>query len=292
MTSVETGTYPKKYWWVVLVVVPIVLGLIAATQVLLPRSAPGVSQTQTGIGNVAQNGTWNVNMTNADLSTKLYVTNISVSAGEYQKYQGQPLDEGLKREIDQAIAQASAGKSSESIRRFEEIVRKAPLPAIYNNLGVEYAKAGQTQLAQQAFAAAIQRDPQQQDAQKNLALLSTVKMAPPPGRPASPAVKVESSAVPTIAIEPLAPAPSTLKEVHIVESGTELGSSYRFKYNVEPGNSTIVEPGTYDIVFKSPSNATFVLARNVEVKAGTLVRINPAALVGYIQVEQLTARGF
>src|SRR5262249_44506238 len=99
----------------------------------LPRSAPGVSQTQTGIGNVAHNGTGNVNITNTDLSTKLYVTNISVIAGEYQKYQGQPLDEGLKREIDQAIAQASAGKSSESIRRFEEIVRKAPLPAIYNN---------------------------------------------------------------------------------------------------------------------------------------------------------------
>ena len=100
-----------------------------------------------------------------------------------------------------------AGKSGESAKLFEGLARKAPLPSIYNNLGVEYAKAGQTQAAQNAFAEAIKRDPEQQDARRNLALLASAKMAAAPERPTSPALKVESSPLPTMVIEPLTSAP-------------------------------------------------------------------------------------
>lgn len=117
-------------------------------------------------------------------------------------------------------------------------------------------------------------------------------MPPAPGPPASAALIVESSSLPTIVIEPLAAAPAALDEVHIVDSGTVVGMTYRVKYRAKPDSSTIVEPGKYDVLFKSSGGGTFILTDNVEVKEGTQVRINPAALVGYLQVEPLTRQGF
>ena len=300
----EPRVYPQKYWWVVLVALPIVLALITMFSGVFSRGGgrsggsgtgsapPSISQTGGG-QNVAVGGTRNiVNVTNNDYSTKLYLTtNISVFAAEYEKAEGRPLtDEALKRQIEQAVAQATSGKGSESLQLFEALSRQIPLPSIYNNLGVEYARAGHTADAQKAFIEAIRRDPQQEDARTNLAQLA--KMAPAPTRPTSPALNVESSTLPTIAIEPLTSAPSAFQEVHIVDSGTSLGSSYRVKYSAKPGSSTIVEPGKYDVVFKSSGGGTFVLADNVDVKERQLVRINPAALVGYLQVEPLTRKGF
>jgi hypothetical protein len=298
----EARAYPQKYWWVVLVALPIVLALITMFSGVFSRgggsgssnasSPPGVSQSGDG-QKVVVGGTGNqVTVTNNDFSTKLYLTtNISVFAAEYEKSQGRPLtDEALKRQIEQAVSEAVAGRGSDSLQLFEALSRQVPLPSIYNNLGVEYARAGKTAEAQRAFTEAIRRDPQQQDARTNLAQLA--KMAAAPSRPTSPALTVESSTLPTIAIEPLTSAPAALQEVHIVDSGTSLGSSYRVKYSAKPGSSTIVEPGTYDVVFKSSGGGTFVLADNVDVKERQLVRINPAALVGYLQVEPLTRPGF
>jgi hypothetical protein len=292
--TAEPRAYPKKYWWIVLVLLPIALALITAFSGLLSRGGSSSSVPPTVVTpQITVSGSGNVVGNNNTITNNLYLTtNISVFEGEYQKYLGQPLsDEALKREIEQAIAQAVAGKSDESVRLFEALSRKAPVPSIYNNLGVEYARAGQTEKAQKAFIEAIERDPQLEDARKNLALLAT-RMPPAPGPPASPALKLESSSLPTIVIEPLAAAPAALDEVHIVDSGTALGMSYRVRYSAKPGSSTIVEPGKYDVLFKSSGGGTFVLADNVEVKEGTQVRINPAALVGYLQVEPLTRPGF
>ena len=297
--TAEPRAYPKKYWWVVLVALPIALAVITAFSGILsrggssPSAPPAVvippATTVSGTGNVVGNGNV-VNVTNVG---NLYLTtNISIFEGESQKYLGRPLnDEALRREIEQAISQAVAGKSGDSIRLFEELSRKVPVPSIYNNLGVEYAKAGQTEKAQKAFIEAIERDPQQEDARRNLALLAA-KLPSAPAQPTSPGLRVEASSLPTMVIEPLTAAPDALTEVHVVDSGTALGMSYRVKYSAKPGSSTIVEPGKYDLLFKSSGGGTFVLTDNLEVKEGTQVRINPAALVGYLQVEPLTRQGF
>jgi hypothetical protein len=52
-----------------------------------------------------------------------------------------------------------------------------------------------------------------------------------------------------------------------------------------------MEPGAYDVVL-THSAATFVLASNVEVKAGALTHIDPNALVGGIAIEPATKKGF
>ena len=54
----------------------------------------------------------------------------------------------------------------------------------------------------------------------------------------------------------------------------------------------IVTAGKYDVIVKTAGSGTFALTKDVEVKDRSLVRINPAALVGYIQVEPITTKDF
>jgi len=285
----ETKDYPRKYWWVVIVALPIILGLIAAVPGVMSKTggAAPPSITQGGVGNIQQTGAGSVIN---DYSSKMYVTNVSIIEAEYAKYQGQPLSDQMKRQIEQAVADGVAGRHAESIRLLEELARKVPVPALYNNLGVEYAKSGQTDSAQKAFQEAIAKDPQHKDAKKNLALL--------PGKPAAApstggrAIAVEASTVPTVLIEPFAANPEALKEIHLADIGTKLPGSYHVRYAPQPGSPTIVNAGSYDVVVKTAGGGGFVLARNVEIKDGTRVRINPNALLGNILVEPLTLKGF
>jgi len=103
-------------------------------------------------------------------------------------------------------------------------------------------------------------------------------------------LKFEKSTVPAIVLEKFDGPPDA--EFHIVEGGTDLGGIYRVKYQPKPDSTLVVEPGTYDVVARTSGGGTFLLLRNVEVKDGTMARINPNAILGSIVVDPLTRRGF
>lgn len=106
------------------------------------------------------------------------------------------------------------------------------------------------------------------------------------------AVKFEKSSVPTIVVEKFEASPDALDQFQLVEAGTDLSGTYRVKYQPKPGSTVIVEPGTYDIVAKTKGGGTFLLAENVEVKDGTMARINANPILGSIIVDPLTRKGF
>ena len=135
---------------------------------------------------------------------------------------------------------------------------------------------------------------------------SLVATTPSPTRPATPpptrlpehaatamsAVKFEKSSVPAIAVEKFEPSPDALDEFHVVQAGTDLSGMYQVKYQPKPGSTVVVEPGTYDIVAKTKGGGTFLLAGNIEVKDGTIAKINPNPILGSIVVDPLTRKGF
>ena len=125
---------------------------------------------------------------------------------------------------------------------------------------------------------------------------ATVVLSPTPSVKPSPtptsAVKFEKSSVPAITVEKFDGPPDALDEFHLVEGGTDLGGTYRIKYQPKPNTALVVEPGTYDVVAKTNGGGTFLLLGNVEVKDGTAVRINPNAILGSIVVDPLTRKGF
>jgi hypothetical protein len=109
---------------------------------------------------------------------------------------------------------------------------------------------------------------------------------------AASAVKFEKSAVPAIVVEKFEGSPDALDEFHVVQAGTDLSGTYRVKYQPKPGSTVVVEPGTYDIVARTKGGGTFLLAGNVEVKDGTMARINPNPVLGSIVVDPLTRKEF
>ena len=175
----------KKYWWLVVLVLPVILALIAVIPSLgkkEDKAAGGTTISQTGTGNAAQSGTGNiqqsggVNILNSDLSTKMYVANISIITQQYERAQGQPLTNGeLKQQIERALAEGAAGQHAESVRLFEALAAKIPLPAIYNNLGTEYAKAGNNEAARKSFSSAIEKDPGYAGASLNRGLVAVAQ---------------------------------------------------------------------------------------------------------------------
>jgi hypothetical protein len=105
-------------------------------------------------------------------------------------------------------------------------------------------------------------------------------------------VKFEKSSVPAIVVEKFEGSPDAFDEFHIVQAGTDLSGMYRVKYQPKPGSTVVVEPGTYDIVARTKGGGTFLLAGNVEVKDGTMARINPNPVLGNIVVDPLTRKEF
>jgi len=106
------------------------------------------------------------------------------------------------------------------------------------------------------------------------------------------AVKFEKSSVPAILVEKFEASPDAFDEFNVVQAGTDLSGTYRAKYQPKPGSTVVVEPSAYDIVARTKGGGTFLLAENVEVKDGTMARINPNPILGTIVVDPLTRKEF
>lgn len=281
----STNGHPRKYWWVVAVAVPIALALIAIVPSFMPDSgSPGTGPTTTIEGNN--------NTVTYDYSThQTFVTNVSVIAREYQAQTGQPLDDRLRRKIESAVDAALANDHAESIRLFEQLAEEVPVPAIYNNLGVEYAKTRDEEASKRAFALSRAKIAEAKDAAaRNQPLPPGALKAP---RVSGPAVRTEPSVVPAMVIESLSAPYEAPGEIHVVAHGTATGGSYQVKYEPEFDATVAMDPGAYDVLLKASSyGAGFLLASNVVVREGALIRINSNALVGGLAIDSVSHEGF
>lgn len=274
---------PRKYWWVVAVAVPVAIALISIVPGLFKPSGSGggTSTTITGDNNTV----------NFDYSThNTFVTNVNVIAREYELQTGRPLGDDLRRQIESAVNAAMQNNHTESIRLLEQVAQAAPVPAIYHNLGVEYAKTQNVSASRQAFELSKAKIAEVAAAAANNRPLSATALKPP--TVSGPGVRTESSAVPAMTIDALSAPYEAPDEIHVIAHGTAVSGSYQVKYQPQPGTTVVMEPGAYDVLMKVGSGAGFILASNVVVREGTLTHINPNPLVGGIGVEPVSKKGF
>ena len=164
-------SYPQKYWWLILVALPLAL---AAIKLVPDLVSDGRKNGPAGDHNLVVNGSNNI--LNSDLSTKTYVINLAAIEKEYAEIKREPLqDEELKQEIERAVALLNEGKAKESAAAFEALNRKLALPSLQTDLGVAYQKSGDTRAASRAFAQALEQDPKYAPAQYNLGLVKAAR---------------------------------------------------------------------------------------------------------------------
>ncbi|MEO7134223.1 MAG: hypothetical protein ABI024_08380 [Vicinamibacterales bacterium] len=276
---------PRKYWWVVAVAVPVAVAMIAILPSLLKRSVAsgeGTSATITGDNNTVS----------FDYSThNTFVTSVNVIAREYELQTGRPLSDDLRQQIEAAVTAAAQSNHTESIRLLEQVAQAVPVPAIYNNLGVEYAKTKNPEASRRAFELSKAKIGEAAASLAKNRPLSAEALKPPSVSGAG--VSTEASAVPAMTIDAVSPPYEAPGAIHVVAHGTQIGGSYEVKYQPQPGTTVVMEPGAYDVLLKVSSHgAGFVLASNVAVREGRLTRINPNALVGGIAVEPVSRKGF
>ena len=143
----ESGAaYPRKYWWLVLVLVPLVAALIQYQPWKRSPSgsaaAPGVSGNQ--------------------FFGPAVIGNVSLVVNEARQA-GAVLDESVLKSLQSAIELSQAGNHDaasaeiEAIRASSSAVRQ--LPSILNNLGAEYLLAGRADQAKATFEEVLREDP-------------------------------------------------------------------------------------------------------------------------------------
>jgi hypothetical protein len=173
----------------VAVAVPVALAIIAIVPVLF-KSSGGSS------GGPSAVITGDKNKVSFDYSTNTLVTNVNVIAQEYEQQTGHPLGDDLRRQIEAAVNAAMQNNHTESIRLLEQVAQVAPVPAIYNNLGVEYAKTQNAEASHRAFDLSKAKIAEVATAATNNRPLSATALTAPAASGAG--VRTELSAVPAM----------------------------------------------------------------------------------------------
>ncbi len=148
--------YPKKYWWLVLVIVPLVAALIGIVPSLLKGPAPP--------------GT--IQIHNTEFSGDLLFANIEVILSQYERIHGEPLTgQELIRKIELGLNLVQNKDYDKAIPLFREVADETRLPSVENNLGVLFAMKNDFENARAFYQKAIEKDPEYQPVYFNLGLL-------------------------------------------------------------------------------------------------------------------------
>jgi hypothetical protein len=215
-----------------------------------------------------------------DYETK--IVQVANNIEEVKAAEEQQNPELAKQKTEQAQEAANEAISTEkTLGNIEEV------KAAEEQQNPELAK----QKTEQAKEAASQAISTEKILDNTTVVLSPTPPVKPPPIVTSP-VKFEKSSMPAITIEKFDGPPDALDKFHIVKGGTDLGGTYQIKYQPKPDTALVVEPGTYDVLAKTNGGGTFLLLENLEVKEGTMARINPNAILGSIVVDPLTRKGF
>ena len=141
--------YPKKYWWLILIVVPILIALI-------------------------QNPPWPVGTSAAGTSNSFTIGDVSIIENQAVP-NGATLSEELVQQLTEAVQLSKNKQHGDAASRIERVRAEAgaaaTLPALQVSLADEYRLAGKEEDARKTYHAVIQKDSGNQRAWQGLGLL-------------------------------------------------------------------------------------------------------------------------
>lgn len=159
---------PKKWWWVVAVVVPLAVAIIGI------------------VGNPWKDGGRDVfYVAGTQFAGDVAFNNVSVVVEQAQQESGEELPESVLKTLRQAADLIKSRKFERAIPLLKSAEEVAPVPALRGNLGAAYLAIGDTETANRYF----QQAPNEEAARFNLTQVSRVddqktRKAPPSSSPA------------------------------------------------------------------------------------------------------------
>jgi hypothetical protein len=148
-------SYPRKYWWTVLIAVPIVVAIAGIVPDLIP-----------GDGGSPSSSTFDLQ----DAKFQDEVTMIGTQVIMEQIEEG-PEKKELESLVQRAINLSRTGFRDEAIELFSDLAQRTGIPELFNNLGALYAADGRPEAALDAYREGLARQPDSESLTINLARL-------------------------------------------------------------------------------------------------------------------------
>ena len=150
-------SYPRKYWWVVLVVVPLVGAVVAVLPGLLG-----------GGGDGGQGGD-RIDIQGSTIGGDVQIIGAQVILQQVGGGEAEVDDAEVREKVERAVNLVKGGLYEEATRLFEEVAGQVASPALYNNLGTLYLLQDRFDEAQAALGQGIASDPDFQPLHVSLA---------------------------------------------------------------------------------------------------------------------------
>ncbi|MEM8659287.1 MAG: tetratricopeptide repeat protein, partial [Pseudomonadota bacterium] len=158
-----TEAYPKKYWWLVLVAVPIILALLALLPNLLSNGGDTDSTPSAG---------HHISIAGSTVGGDVQIVGSQVI---YQQLANSSEDKDELAETEASIERAynllSAGFYAEALPLFDELAKRLQSAEAYNNAGALYLATDQSEQAEAAFREGLAIEPNSDALRLNLAQL-------------------------------------------------------------------------------------------------------------------------
>lgn len=156
-----SDAYPKKYWWLVLVILPLVLALIA----IIPKFTGGPGSGGGGSGNT-------ISIEGSSVGGDVQIIGTQVILNQVADLALEPAaKQELETNVSRAVNLAESGFYDDAIPLFEAIAGTLKTPDVYHNLGTLYLLENRDQEALQAFKEGLAIDPGYQPIRVQLARL-------------------------------------------------------------------------------------------------------------------------
>lgn len=153
------GPFPRKYWWLVLVFVPILVAAIG----ILPRFLDLDSSSTRGHV---------IHIDGPALNGDIQIVGSQQVLSEIQEViQNPKVLEMLERKVDGTFDLLRSDLMNEALREFEGIARRAETSSLYNNVGALRLLAGDPDGASVALERGVALAPSSATLRQNLALL-------------------------------------------------------------------------------------------------------------------------